>query len=139
MRVFDTHSVEQTVDLGETLAAEVKAGDVVCLHGNLGAGKTALVTGLARGLKAERAVSSPTFTLINEYPGPQPVYHFDLYRLNHPAELEDIGCDEYFYGTGVSVVEWAEKAPQLMPPIRWDITLEIVGDSDRRITVLTPR
>ncbi|NTV51636.1 MAG: tRNA (adenosine(37)-N6)-threonylcarbamoyltransferase complex ATPase subunit type 1 TsaE [Candidatus Firestonebacteria bacterium] len=137
-RTFETHAVEQTESLGERLAEELQNGDVVCLHGNLGAGKTAWVKGLARGLRAERTATSPTFTLINEYPGARPLYHFDLYRLNRPEELEDLGYEEYFYSSGVSVVEWAEKAPHLMPEKRWDITFEIMGENDRRIRVVRP-
>jgi tRNA threonylcarbamoyladenosine biosynthesis protein TsaE len=138
-RVFETKSVEETETLGATLASEFQGGDVICLHGNLGAGKTAWVTGLARGLKVARPVSSPTFTLVNEYPGGTlPVYHFDLYRMNHPMELEDIGYEEYFYGRGISVIEWAEKALALMPLLRWDITFDILGQEARRITVKAP-
>jgi tRNA threonylcarbamoyladenosine biosynthesis protein TsaE len=108
------------------------------LHGNLGAGKTAWVKGLARGLGARVEATSPTFTLINEYPGACPVYHFDLYRLNRPEELEDLGYEEYFYAAGVTVVEWAEKAAQLMPRRHWDITFEITGENDRHIRVVRP-
>ena len=93
---------------------------------------------MARGLGAEREATSPTFTLINEYPGTVPLYHFDLYRLNRAEELEDLGFEEYFYSSGISVVEWAEKAAQLMPARHWDITFEIIGDNDRRIRVLRP-
>ena len=138
-RTFETHSVEQTEGLGEKLASEFKSGDVICLHGNLGAGKTAWVKGLARGLGSRVEATSPTFTLINEYPGTCPVYHFDLYRLNRSEELEDLGYEEYFYASGVTVVEWAEKAAQLMPPRHWDITFDIVGENDRQIHVVRPK
>jgi tRNA threonylcarbamoyladenosine biosynthesis protein TsaE len=137
-RTRETHSVEQTESLGESLAAELQGGDVVCLHGNLGAGKTAWVKGLARGLGARLEATSPTFTLINEYPGARPLYHFDLYRLNRAAELEDLGYEEYFYSTGISVVEWAEKAAALMPARHWDITFDITGENDRRIRIVPP-
>jgi tRNA threonylcarbamoyladenosine biosynthesis protein TsaE len=138
-RIFETQSVEQTEALGEKLARELQGGDVVCLHGNLGAGKTAWVKGFARGLGARVEATSPTFTLINEYPGPCPVYHFDLYRLNRAEELEDLGYEEYFYASGISVVEWAEKAAQLMPNRHWDITFEITGEHDRQIRVVRPK
>jgi tRNA threonylcarbamoyladenosine biosynthesis protein TsaE len=137
-RSFETHSAEQTRALGERLAAELQGGDVVCLHGKLGAGKTVWVKGLAQGLGAAREATSPTFTLINEYPGPRPLYHFDLYRLTGAAELEDLGAEEYFYSSGISVVEWAEKAAQLMPSRHWDITFEITGENDRTIRVKRP-
>ena len=137
-RVFMTRSAAETEALGEQLAREVRRGDVLCLYGELGAGKTCLVAGLARGLQAGPFVSSPTFTLIHEYSGPCPLYHFDLYRLQHAGELEDIGYEEYFYGNGVTVVEWAEKAAELLPARRWDIRIEIKGGDERRVRVSAP-
>lgn len=133
-----THSVEETEAFGAALAGELAPGSVLCLYGDLGAGKTALVRGLARGLNVEQPVSSPTFTLVNEYPGPRPLFHFDLYRLNSPAELEDLGAEDYFYGAGVSVLEWAEKAGPLLPRRRWEIRFDILPGEDRRLTVLRP-
>jgi tRNA threonylcarbamoyladenosine biosynthesis protein TsaE len=137
-RVITTHSVEETESAGAGLAPELAAGSVVCLYGDLGAGKTAFVRGLARGLGAELAATSPTFTLINEYPGARPVYHFDLYRLNSPAELEDLGADDYLFGAGISVLEWAEKAGSLLPWQRWEIHFDILSGDDRRLTIVPP-
>jgi tRNA threonylcarbamoyladenosine biosynthesis protein TsaE len=136
--VHITHSPEETEDLGARLAADLRPGDVLALYGDLGAGKTCLVRGLARGLGATQPAVSPTFTLINEYPGRLPLYHFDLFRVNTPAELEDLGSDEYFFGEGVTVVEWAERAGALLPSRCYDIRLEVTGENERRITVRPP-
>jgi len=134
-----THSAEETEDFGAELARRLEPGSVVALYGDLGAGKTCLVRGLARGLGSEQPVSSPTFTLVNEYPGPRLLYHFDLYRLKSPAELEDLGGEDYFYGDGVSVLEWADKAGILLPARRWDVRFEILEGDERRIILTPPR
>jgi tRNA threonylcarbamoyladenosine biosynthesis protein TsaE len=105
-----SHSEEETMAIARRFAKEVKAGDVVCLTGDLGAGKTQFVRGFVQvfGLPAD-IVSSPTFTIINEYNGKLPVYHFDCYRLEHYSEALEIGAEEYFYGDGVCIVEWPDK------------------------------
>ena len=133
-----SRSPEETEVVGRALAQKLKAGDVVALWGELGAGKTCLVRGLAQGLGLGQAVTSPTFTLINEYPGPCPLYHFDLYRLKGPAELEDLGCDDYFFGIGICVLEWAQKALEILPAERWEVRIEILADEQRRITIIAP-
>lgn len=106
---------------GRSVAATLQRGDVLALRGDLGAGKTHFVKGLVAGLGAETAVTSPTFTLIHEYPGGRfPIYHFDFYRLDDEDEALKIGLDEYLYGDGACVIEWAEKFPALLPPhTRW--------------------
>ena len=107
--VLRSASPEETHALGERLGRLLDAGDIVLLTGGLGAGKTALAQGIARGLGVAGPVSSPTFTILKEHAqGRIPLYHFDLYRIEHPDELEALGFDDYFYGEGVSVVEWAE-------------------------------
>ncbi len=103
-----SESPAQTRRLGERLGEILQVGDVVLLHGTLGAGKTALTQGIGRGLGVAEAVNSPTFTLLKEYAGRLPLYHFDLYRLDDPGEVETLGFEQYFEGDGVSVVEWAE-------------------------------
>lgn len=135
-----THSAEETRALGAQLARSLGPGDVVALHGELGSGKTCLIQGICAGLGVEGHVTSPTFILINEYRGLRrgvslPVYHLDLYRLRSTAELEDLGVEEYFYGQGVSLVEWAERAGDLLPPRRREASLEYVDSSARRIQV----
>ena len=113
---YYSHSTEETERLGTRLARYLKAGDIICLSGELGSGKTTLVKGIAQGLEIPaKEVSSPTFTLMNVYGGKMPVFHFDLYRVKQSQEMSFIGYEEYFYGKGVSVVEWAEKLGELLP------------------------
>lgn len=102
-------SVEDTQRLGELLGGLLMAGDLVLLEGGLGAGKTAFTQGIGRGLGVVGTINSPTFTLLKEYAGRLPLYHFDLYRIEDPDELESLGFDDYFAGDGVSVVEWADR------------------------------
>jgi tRNA threonylcarbamoyladenosine biosynthesis protein TsaE len=138
-RLIITKSAEETEAAGQHLASEFKPGDVIALYGDLGAGKTCWVRGVAKALAAREAVISPTFTLINEYQGKFPVYHFDLYRLQSARELEDIGYEEYFYGEGISILEWAGKAERLLPKYHWKIYFDIKTDEERRITICPPR
>ncbi len=114
-------SAEDTIAHGRALAATLRRGDVLALCGDLGAGKTHFVKGLAAGLGASAPVTSPTFTLIHEYLGGRlPLYHFDFYRLDDEDEALKIGFDEYLDGDGVCVIEWADKFPALLPaPTRW--------------------
>ncbi|MEG6520489.1 tRNA (adenosine(37)-N6)-threonylcarbamoyltransferase complex ATPase subunit type 1 TsaE [Desulfotomaculum sp. 1211_IL3151] len=118
-----THSPEETKLLGEKLAAFLMAGDILCLNGDLGAGKTAFSQGVAKGLGISNTVTSPTFTLINEYEGRLPLYHFDVYRLGGPEDMEDLGYEDYFYGQGVCLVEWAERVKEVLPGERLNINL----------------
>ena len=116
-----SQSAEETIALGQAIAATLRRGDVLALCGELGAGKTQFVKGLTSGLGADAAVTSPTFTLIHEYSsGRLPVYHFDFYRLGDEDEALKIGLDEYLDGDGVCLIEWADKFPALLPPhTRW--------------------
>ena len=116
-----SHSPAETIALARTLATTLRRGDVLALSGDLGAGKTHFVKGLAAGLGAAASVTSPTFTLLHEYPGGHlPLYHFDFYRLDDADEALKIGLDEYLDGDGACVIEWAEKFPALLPPhTRW--------------------
>jgi tRNA threonylcarbamoyladenosine biosynthesis protein TsaE len=129
-----TGSEEETSAAGERLAARVRTGDILLLYGELGAGKTAFVRGLARGLGAPPdEVSSPTFTLVQEYRGRVTLYHADLYRLQ-PPEVADLGLDELASGDAVVAIEWAERWLD-RPANAWRITFEHAGDDQRRITV----
>ena len=130
-----TRSAEETVGFGRRLAEELRAGDVVALYGELGSGKTTLVRGIARGLGVSEdcEITSPTFVLMNVYPGRAPVYHFDVYRLSGAADLYDLGIEEYFYGKGISVVEWAEKAEALIPENAVKLRLSTMGEDSREI------
>ena len=128
--IFHSHNAAESELLGEQVGSALETGSVVALIGELGAGKTTLTKGIARGLGVPGLVHSPSFTLIHEHVGRLPVYHFDLYRLNSPQELEEIGCESYFYGEGVSVIEWAEKAIGCLPPDR--VEIRITGENEGR-------
>jgi tRNA threonylcarbamoyladenosine biosynthesis protein TsaE len=137
-RTIRTQSEEETIALGESLAAELPAKVTVLLIGNLGAGKTTLAKGIVKGLGAAHPdeVSSPTFTLIHEY-GPR-VYHVDLYRLDRAEQVATIGLDEIFEREAVVLVEWGERFPELMPEERVEITLRAAGGDEREISI-SPR
>jgi len=127
---------EDTIRLGRRIAAAVRAGDILCLFGDLGSGKTTLVKGFAEGLKVKRGeVSSPTFVLMNVYEGRLPVFHFDLYRLEERSQIMQIGYEEYLYGDGVAVIEWADRLKDLFPLDCLSIHLEHQGDGRRSIAL----
>lgn len=116
MRIVETNSPEKTWALAAELAAELNPGAVVALHGDLGAGKTCFVQGLAAALGIDEPVTSPTYTLIGEYQGRLPLHHIDLYRLSGPEEALGLGLEEYFDADGITAIEWAERAEGLLPP-----------------------
>ena len=118
-----SHSETETEAAGQALAAKLRPGDVVAYRGDLGAGKTAFTRGLARGLGCHGRVTSPTFTIVNEYEGPTPLFHFDLYRLGGEEELWDIGWEDYLARNGVCDVEWSEIAPGALPENTVYVTL----------------
>ncbi len=132
--MFKSSRPAETHAFARQLAADARAGEVWALVGDLGAGKTHFVQGVAAGLDAPGPVTSPTFTLVHEYPGGRlPVYHFDFYRLRTADELLALGWEEYTGGDGLTVVEWADKFPELLPPgTRW-FRFEILGGDERRI------
>ena len=134
-RIHLTRSEEETISLGENLARELPSRGVVLLIGNLGAGKTTLVKGIAKGLGAAEPdqVSSPTFTLIHEY-SPR-LYHVDLYRLDEEREVETLGLDDLFEKDALVLIEWGEKFPRLMPAERIEIRLEHTADDARQISL----
>ena len=138
-RTLLSQSPEETHRLGIELGKSLDAGDLVALTGELGSGKTCLIQGIAVGLDIlnPKQVTSPTFTLINEYQGRVPIYHFDLYRINKLEELFDLGFEEYFYGKGVTLVEWAEKILDWLPPQRLSIYLKILSERQRQIQLST--
>lgn len=114
---------EATMNLGSCMGRQAQAGDIYLLQGDLGAGKTTLTKGIAQGLGFHGSVSSPTFTLVHEYPGRLPIYHFDLYRLDEPEQVLEIGWDDYVNSAGVLVVEWAERLGPFRPARNLQITL----------------
>lgn len=99
-------------------------GDVICMYGDLGAGKTAFAQGLAQGLNIGEPITSPTFTIVNEYYGDLPLYHFDVYRIADPDEMYEVGYEEYVYGDGISVIEWAELIEDILPEKRYNVTIK---------------
>lgn len=123
----------QTQKLGKRLGKLARPGDVILLVGKLGAGKTCLTQGIAWGLGIEDYAASPSFVLVRELYGRLPLYHMDFYRLENLEEIAELGMDEYFYGQGVSVVEWAEKAMSLLPPEHLLIEMEYISDSQRHL------
>ena len=138
-RTFHTHSADETRALAQRLGARLGAGDVLCLVGDLGAGKTTWTQGLALGLglPPDEPVNSPTFTLVTEHPGGRvPLYHFDVYRLPDASGLYDLGFNEYVDGDGVVVIEWADKITDALPPERLDIAFTATSP-DTRAIVLT--
>ena len=128
-----TRSPEQTQEFGTRLGKIARPGDVILLVGKLGAGKTCLTQGIAWGLGIDDYAASPSFVLVRELYGRLPLYHLDFYRLENLAEIAELGLDEYFYGQGVSVVEWAEKALSLLPPENLLIEMEYISDNERRL------
>ena len=139
MTVFETWKPEETYELGKKMGEEAVPGQVICLNGDLGVGKTVFTQGFAAGLGIEGPVNSPTFTIVNEYhDGRLPFYHFDVYRLSCEEEMDDIGYEEYFFGDGVCLVEWAELFPDLIPKEAIWLTVEkdfAKGEDYRRITL----
>ncbi len=127
---------EQTMELGAKLGALLLPGDFLNLNGDLGAGKTLFIKGVGSGLGISAAeITSPTFTIINEYGGEHPLYHFDLYRLEKDLDLEQVGYLDYFYGDGITAVEWGNLFAHHLPEDRIDINLAVWGGEERKITL----
>ncbi len=141
MKTLSSDSLEATYAIGRDLGGQFDRGDCVALIGPLGAGKTALVRGIAEGLGLDdpRLVSSPTFVLVQEYPGDVPVYHLDLYRMTDPGpELIDLGLDEMLTD-GVVLIEWADRAERALPGKHWQIEIKLTGAEQREFRVSTPQ
>ena len=137
---LESHSAQQTIDLGTDLGRGLHRGDVVALHGPLGAGKTTLVKGIALSLHIQDPVTSPSFTLIAEYEGyleglPIVLYHVDLYRIGHPREIEDLGLEEILNGPGICVIEWAEKASDFLPQSAIQVEIGLLDGQNRRLEI----
>ena len=114
--IVETFSADETYEYGRKMGAEARPGDVYCLTGDLGVGKTVFTQGFAAGLGVEESVSSPTFTIIQEYEGEKmPFYHFDVYRIGDVEEMDEIGFDDYIYGEGVCLIEWADLIREILP------------------------
>lgn len=137
--IIETFSEEETFKLGENLGKQASPGDIVCLNGDLGTGKTVFTKGFARGLGIEEDVVSPTFTIIREYEeGRLPMYHFDVYRIGDIDEMDELGYEDYFFGEGVTLIEWSELISDLIPEKKTSVLIEkdpLKGDDYRKITI----
>ena len=138
MKTFQTHSAEETTELGRSIATELKPGSIVLLRGDLGAGKTTMVKGIAEGFQAAKAddVTSPTFTLIHEYRGPAvTLYHIDLYRIDTQRELDTLALDDLISPKSILLIEWGEKFGRFVRERDREISIQHEGGDDRRIIV----
>ena len=137
--IFETYSPDETFALGRRFGESAKPGDVCTLIGDLGVGKTVFTQGIAAGLGIDEPVCSPTFTIVQVYEGGRlPFYHFDVYRIGDPEEMDEIGYEDYFYGEGLSMVEWGNSISELLPPQHKEITIEKdleKGFDYRKITI----
>lgn len=132
-----SHSAEETRNLGKKLSAHLKAGDVVLLQGDLGAGKSEFARGVARGLGITGAVPSPSFTILNAYDeGRIPLYHFDWYRIEEAQEIYDMGMEEQLGGDGIALIEWSERAQECLPEKLLEITIHTLDNETREITFI---
>ena len=123
--IVETNKYEETFELGVKLGKIAKAGEIYCLNGDLGVGKTVFTQGVARGLGITEPVNSPTFTIMQIYEeGRLPFYHFDVYRIAEPEEMDEIGYEDYFYGNGVTLIEWAGLIKELLPETYKELTIE---------------
>jgi tRNA threonylcarbamoyladenosine biosynthesis protein TsaE len=132
-------SPEETIALGERIGRRLTRGSVVALKGGLGAGKTCITKGIARGLGIAEEVTSPTYTIISEYQGALPLYHIDAYRIGGDEEFEALGAEELLYGEGVSVIEWSERIPRSLPADAVEVELELTAREGRKIRISAPR
>ncbi len=129
-------SVQKTLSIGKLIAGNLNKGDIVCLFGDLGSGKTILTKGISSGLGVDKdKVTSPTFVILRQYKGKLPVYHFDLYRLDLPEDMLDLGYEEYLFDEGVSVIEWADKLGNLLPREALKIKLLVAGENKRKLEI----
>ena len=133
-------SAQQTKEIARSIGEKLRKGDILALSGELGSGKTCFTGGLARGLGVDEKyqITSPTFTLINEYPARYRLYHFDVYRIKDYTEFEDLGYEEYFNGEGIVVIEWAEKIAEKLPEDAFLINFEYIDENKRRIIIKGP-
>ena len=132
--IKESNSERETYELGFSLGAEAKPGEIYCLDGDLGAGKTVFAKGFAAGLKIDEPITSPTFTIVKEYvDGRLPLYHFDVYRVHSEEDLFEIGYEEYFFGNGVCFVEWADFIGELLPEKIYKVYLKYTEEDDGRM------
>ena len=135
--VLRSQSPEQTMDLGRIFARSLFPGDILAFWGELGAGKTCFIQGICRGLGVSEKVyiTSPTFVIINRYQGRWPIYHFDFYRLSCQDEIIELGYEEFFFGQGVCLIEWADRAEELLPDEHVRILMQVISPTERRVEI----
>jgi len=131
-----TKSPEETKILGEEVGKLAKPGDLLAFYGELGAGKTCFIQGISQGLEVKDYVTSPSFTIVNEYQGKIHIYHFDLFRLDHAEDILELGYEEYFYGEGLTVIEWAEKIECFLPKEHLKIDINFKDYYQRKISFI---
>ncbi|WP_352418324.1 tRNA (adenosine(37)-N6)-threonylcarbamoyltransferase complex ATPase subunit type 1 TsaE [Proteiniborus sp.] len=134
---INVDNLKETERIGFILGKLLTGGEVVCMTGDLGAGKTTMTQSIAKGLDVEDYVTSPTFTIINEYSGRCPLYHFDVYRINDVDEMYDLGYEEYFYSRGVSVIEWANIIEEILPEERLNIEISKKDNNEGREIIIS--
>jgi tRNA threonylcarbamoyladenosine biosynthesis protein TsaE len=132
---FITNTVEETIELGKKIGGSLNPGDIVCIDGDLGSGKTHLTKGIALGLGIDEHITSPTFNIVNEYEGRIKLYHFDVYRVNDPDEIAAIGFDEYIFSDAASVIEWSDYIKELIPDDHIQINIANESETRRSISI----
>ena len=139
MRIIESFSAQDTFRAGEEIGKQAKPGQIYTLNGDLGVGKTVFTQGIAQGLGITEPVNSPTFTIVQEYDGGRlPLYHFDVYRIGDVSEMDEVGYEDYFYGGGVTLIEWSSLISEILPPHVTEVTIEkdlSQGFDYRKITV----
>lgn len=137
-KIFESNTLHDTCQIARDFAANLKGGDIICMYGDLGAGKTEFVRAMAQELGIEDYITSPTFTIINEYKGSLDLYHFDVYRIADSDEMYEIGYDEYINGDGICVIEWAQLIEDILPHERYNVTITkdyLKGENYRKIVI----
>lgn len=132
---FKTNSDLETRELGLSIGSALKGGEVIAMTGDLGAGKTTMTKSIAQGLEIDDYITSPTFTIVNEYEGRLKLYHFDVYRISDIEEMYDIGYEEYLYSDAVSIIEWSNLIEEILPKDKINIDIEYIDENARKITI----
>ena len=135
---FTSHSEAETFEFAKSLSDKAHAGELYALYGELGAGKTVFAKGFAKGLLVEEEITSPTFTVLEEYSGRLPFYHFDLYRIDNDMEFENLNFEDYWFGSGICIVEWPQKAGKRLPDNSIKVEISYINETSRKISIEYP-
>ena len=135
---FTSYSEMETFEFAKSLSNKANAGELYAIYGDLGAGKTVFAKGFAKGLFVKEEITSPTFTILEEYLGRLPFYHFDLYRINNDTEFENLNFEDYWFGSGVCVVEWPQKAGDRLPNSSIKVNISCIDETSRKISIEYP-